>query len=391
MAVKGVFASDQNIPGGQMGDFASGLLQIMPTGSAQLLALSSGMQSADAHDTVVNWFEENHMTGRISVNGAIGDGTTTAIVVDDASEVVGGAIFLVESTGEYIYVESVAGVTLTVKRGLGDASLAAAIGDGAFMQKVGTAQEEGSDKPISIANLGYPRFNYLQNFRNTWDVTGTARAVNYSTGDLAAKNKGDAANLHAEDIERACIFSIRAIGIQNSKPFRTMNGVVNQLTTNVTSQSTNTTWDDIDAFLQSIFEKNIKGKPNERIVFCGNTVVSTLNSIARLEGQFNMEAKQTDFGMKIINWYTPYGDVSLMTHPLFNENATWTKNLLIMHPAAVRMRYLRRTHEDSYDKDGTRAGADADFGVFTTEMCIEYKAEKTGGYYTGIDTAAAVA
>ena len=44
MAVKGVFASDQNIQGTRRGDFAGALLRVMPTGTAQLLALSAGME-----------------------------------------------------------------------------------------------------------------------------------------------------------------------------------------------------------------------------------------------------------------------------------------------------------------------------------------------------------
>ena len=68
MSVKGVFASDNNIPGSRKGDFASGILMTMPTGSAPLFALSSGMQSAGAMDTVVTWFEENHLSGRISIS-----------------------------------------------------------------------------------------------------------------------------------------------------------------------------------------------------------------------------------------------------------------------------------------------------------------------------------
>ena len=67
MAVKGIFASDSNIPGSRKGDFASGLLQTEQTGDAPLFALTSGMSSADASDTVVTWFEENNLNGRIKV------------------------------------------------------------------------------------------------------------------------------------------------------------------------------------------------------------------------------------------------------------------------------------------------------------------------------------
>lgn len=392
MAVQGVFASDQNIPGARKGDFASGILQTMPTGSAPMLALSSGMESMGASDTVVTWFEENHLSGRINVTNNAGVGAS--LVLDDPSQTIPGLVYIVEASGEYIYVESVAGSTATVIRGFAGTAIVAIDGSTTAepIQRITNAQEEGSAKPIAIANLGFPRFNYMQIFRNAWDVTGTARVVDYHTGDIVAKNKRDAGIYHSEDMERAMIWGRLAIGVQNQKPFRTMDGIEAQIKTNITAQVTNTTWTDIDEFLRSIFERNIKGKPNERIAFSGNTVLSVMNAIARQDGntvQMNLVPGQTDFGMKITKWMTPYGDVSLLTHPLFNESPVWTKDLLVLHPGAMRTRYLRRTFEDMNDRDGTRAGADADFGVITTEMCMEYRSEVTGGLYTGMDTPAA--
>lgn len=388
MAVKGVFASDQNVAGTQKGSFASAMLQVHPTGSAPLLALSSGMQSSDETSVVVTWFEENHLSGYLTVTNNATTGTT--IVFGDGTQVVAGSVHLIQSTGEYIFIESITGNSATVVRGFANSTITSINGSvtPVPIQRITTAHEEGSAKPVSVANLGYPRFNYMQIFRNSWDATGTAKAVAHHTGNVVAKNRQDAGVYHAEDMERAFIWGKQTIGVMNGKPFRTMDGLVNQITTNVSSQTTNTTDDDIDTFLQTVFERNIKGKPNERIAFCGNTVVKVINDLARLNGTINLTPGQTEFGMKVTNWMTPFGDISLMTHPLMNENPLWTKELYVLHPGAIKVSYLRRTHHDKNDVDGSRAGADADFGVYTTEATIEYGAELTGGIYTGIDLAA---
>jgi len=388
MAVKGVFASDQNIAGTQQGSFASAILELYPTGSSPLLALSSGMQSMDETSVVTTWFEENHLSGYLNItNNATTGGTLN---LSDGNQVVAGTIMLIQSTGEYIFVDSISGNVATVTRGFGGSTITSIDGSSTAVpiQRITTAQEEGSAKPTSIANLGYPRFNYMQIFRNAWDATGTAKAVSYHTGDVVAKNQRDAGIFHAEDIERALIWGKQTIGVLNGKAFRTMDGLTNQITTNISSQTTNTTWADINTFLQTIFERNIKGKPNERIAFCGNTVLSVLNEIAKLSATINIVPGETEFGIKVNKWMTPFGDLSLMTHPLMNENPVWTKELYVLHPGAIKVKYLRRTFHDRNDKDGTRAGADADFGVYTTEASIEYGAELTGGIYTGIDTAA---
>lgn len=388
MAVKGVFASDSGITGDRKGDFAAQLLQIMPTGSAQLLALSSGMESADAGDIVITWFEENHLSGRINITNNAGTGTS--IVVDDASWSTIGTIYLVEANGELIFVTGVSGTTLTVERGFASTTAAAIDGTGTAVpiQRIGTANEEGSAKPISTANLGFPRFNYMQIFRNSWDATKTAQAVQWYTGDVVAKNRRDAAVFHSEDIERSMWKSRRSIGVKNGQPFRTMDGVEAQITTNVQAQGATTSYTNLRDFLESVFLRNVKGKPNERIAFCGNTVLGVLDSIVMSlsSSSMNIQPGQTEFGMEVTKWRTPFGMVSLMTHPLFNESPLWTQDLHVLHPGAVRTRWLRRTNEDRYDRDGTRAGADSDYGVFTTELAVEYRAEITGGRFTGIDT-----
>lgn len=393
MAVKGIFLSDSNIQGSRVGDFASGLLQTEQAGSAPLLSLSAGMNSADATDVVVTWFEENNLAGRVLVTDD-NSSSDTAITLQKADEVTANTIFLVESTGEYIYVESVTGLVATITRGFGGTTPAAINGATAGapgyvgIQRISTAFEEGSSKPTSIANLGFPRFNYMHLFRNSWDVTGTAKAIQHHTGDVVAKNKRDAASLHAVDMERAILFSRKAVGTQNGKPFRTMDGVIPQLSSNVQAAGGTTTWEAVDLFLENVFARNIKGQPNERIAFCGNQCLRVLNGIAKLDGQMNIEVGEPSFGIKVMKWITPFGDISLMTHPMLSESPLWTKDMLVLHPGAMRTRYLRRTHEDNNDMDGSRAGVDADFGVLTTEMCVEYRAEATGGYMTGFTAAA---
>jgi len=390
MAVKGIFASHSNVAGARKGDFASGLLMVDPNGSAPFFALTSGMLSRDAVDTVITWFEENHLTGRVNITNNAGTGTS--VIVDDASGIVPGHIFLVEASGELIFVESISSLTLTVQRGFSGTTATATDGSSTVkpMQRIGSAFEEGSNRPTAFAQLGFPRMNYMQIFRNSWDVTKTARRVNYHTGDIVAKNKADAARMHADDIERSLIYGRRGMGTFNGKPFRTMDGIKAQLSTyGGTVQSTNTKWIDLKNFFKNLFSQNIKGQPNERIVFCGNEPVNVVDQIAQLDGTINIAPGQNDYGMEIMKLRTPFGTVMLKTHPLMVESPLWTEDMLCIHPGAVEIRYLRRTEDDSYDREGTRAGVDADYGVYTTELSVAYKAEKTGGYYAGIDTAAA--
>lgn len=389
MSVKGVFASDSGFVGERSGDFAGGLLRHQPNGSAMLLALSAGMKSADAVDVIITWFEENYNTGRVSITNNASTGTSFTVSTADANNVTAGQIYMVEDSGEYVYIEGVTGTTVTVARGFAGTTNTSVDGSSTAkpMQLIGTAFEEGSAKPTSIANLGYPVFNYTQIFRNPWDITGTAAAVDFRTGDKVAKNKQDAANFHGEAIERSFLWGRKTVGIRNGKPFRTMQGIIPTITTNVETQSTSVKYVDMRNFLQNVFTYNVQGAPNERIAFCGHTVLGVLDTLAMQWGDFKLEAGQTSFGMNITKWMTPFGTISLMTHPLMNINPVWTKELYVLHPAALRTRWLRRTFWDNYDSNGTTAGTDAQFGVLTSELSMEVKAEKTMGKFTGIDAA----
>ncbi|HMD81653.1 MAG TPA: DUF5309 family protein, partial [Anaerolineales bacterium] len=276
LAVKGVFASDSGIVGDPKGDFATALLQEVPTGNAPFFALSSGMKSTPAIDTVVHWFEESHLSGRTTLAESGFDDSETDMTVADASFLVAGAILLVETTGEQVLVTGVSGSVLTIVRGFaGTSASAATSGDG--IQKIGTAQAEASEKPTAVMNVGDPIFNFTQIFRNTWNVSGTTAAVQYYTGNKVAKSKRDASLFHAEDIERSLWFGRRSNGTVGGMPFRTMNGLDAMITTNVDGAGSTTNWQELEDFLRAIFEKNIKGEPNERIAFCGNQALSVIN------------------------------------------------------------------------------------------------------------------
>lgn len=390
-AVKGIFTSDSGIIGDPKGDFAAALLQEVPNGTAPFFALSSGMNTENATDTIIHWFEEQHLSGRTTLAEAMDSGTSeTAMDVADGSLFVAGTVVLAEETGEMMFVTAVSGNTLTVIRGFAGTSTASGITSGTGLQRIGTAYEEASSRPTAIANQGYPRFNYMQVFRNTWNISGTAQAVDYYTGSKASKTRRDASLLHAEDIERSLLHGKKVTGVVNGTRFSMMDGLRAQITTNVAPQGATTDWSDIDAFLRSIFEKNIKGKPNERVALGGNGALAVLNDIARIEGQIMISVGQTDFGLNVNRWITPYGNISLLTHPLMVENPLWTKDMDVFHPGAVTIKWLRRTFEDNYDRDGTRAGVDADFGVYTSELSLKYGVERTGGRMTGMTEGAAV-
>lgn len=388
MAIQGIFASNQGMVGDRQGDFANAVLQINPTGTALLLALTSGMPKAGAADTIFNWYEDTHISGRSAV---VSGGTTTTIVVADGSFYVPGTVLMGESTGERMLVTATAGNSLTVIRGLGGTAVVS-LGNTHFVQSIGNAHEEASGIPTAVAQQGHPRMNYVQIFRNSWAITGTAKAISFRTGSKLAKNKRDCAMYHAEDMERAFIWGVKHIGILNGNQFRMTDGVLTQIEQyggKILSAATDSgagavagqlSMVDLQEFMRSIFSLNVKGQPNERIVLGGDLVLAAINRMTILDSTYNISQGESKVGIEVTTVTTPFGKLKFMTHPLMNENPTWQHEAYILHPGAIRRRVLRDTFEENYDSNGNRIlGKDADQGLMTTEAGIEVGAAQTMG------------
>lgn len=389
MAVQGVFTSSSHIQGGRVGDFAGEILRYNTEGDAPFFALTSGMRREGAVDNYTTWFQENIVTGRSTT--ATNVGTGTSLVAADASFWKPGSILLVETTGEHLFVTAVSGNTVTVTRGFAQTTITSFDGSSTAvgLQEVGNAYEEASERPVAIAYEGYPVTNFMQTFRDTYDVSLEAQAIRMRLRqNTSNEKKRQAAALHAMSMERAIIFGKRNLSKLNGKRLSTMDGVISQIQTNVINQTgTPLTRVALRDYLQLLFAVNILGEPNERIAFCGNNVLSVLDTLALNNSTYNLEAGITAFGMKIKRFVTPFGDIMLKSHPMFIQNPVWQNLLLIVHPGAVKTRYLRDTNWDDNASDGTRNGRDADFGVVTTQMLIELHLEATSMVIENIESA----
>lgn len=304
-------------------------------------------------------------------------------------------ILLVEETGERLLVVSVVDNTLTVIRGLGGTTVVS-VTNVMHTQNIGNAHEEASEMPTAITQQGAPRLNFTQIFRNAWAVSGTAKAVQFRTGSKLAHNKKMCALYHAEDIERSMIWGRKDSRTINNKPFRLTDGIQAQIEQygghieSVTDGTTPGLYSRVlfEEYIKRVFSTNVKGMPNERIAIGGDNWISALNQMTWLDGSYEIKQGETKVGIKVMKIETPFGDLSLMSHPLMNENPTWRGELMVLHPGAIRRRMLRETFEEGYDKNGNRINAkDADEGVITTEFGVEVGAASTMGILRGLKRA----
>jgi hypothetical protein len=396
MSVRGIFASHNAIVGERIGDLASRVLMLGYSGTAPMLALSSGMPKEAAGDTSFSWTEDSHISGNTTATGAQTN-VATSLNFGDTNIWTPNTVIMNQTTGEYMLITAVNSATnVTVVRGIGGTT-GTAIGNLDVFQSIGTAFEEGGGRPSAITQKGESRVNYVQIFKNGWAVTGTTKAVKYLTGSQLAYNRSMALGYHVEDLERAFLFGRPGLMTLNNKQFRLSGGIVYQIenyggtvTTANVGGAGNMNLDTIIAFLRGIFDRNVKGLPNERISFCGSAVVERINKMCRLGSQYQIMLGAEAWGIKVYKIVGINGDLNLVTHPLFVENSLWKNELHVYHPGLIKKRVLRDTWEESFSSQSSNnQGNDSDEGFIAMEAGFQVQSVETMGIMRNILAAVA--
>lgn len=391
MSIRGVFASNQGIVGERVGDLSSRVLMNGYGGTAPLLALSSGMPSKNLKDSSWSWTEDQHVSGNTTCPAGATN-VATSVAVADANIWTSNSIVMVESTGEYMLITAIAGNTLTVVRGLAGTT-PTAIAAAARIQLIGTAFAEGSGKPDAVAQNGEQYTNLVQIFKNGWAVTGTAKAIDYITGDRLARNKQMAIGYHAEDIERTFLFGKRTQQVIGGKELRTTNGIISMLqqygglvqSAAYATVAGNMSIAGLQSFVRQIFDRRVKGMANERIAFTSSEVLERIQQMARLDSTYDMTVKDTEYGFNITTLNFLGNKLNMMTHPLMIENALWSKQLYVLHPGLIEKRILRGTWMEEFNAQrSNNAGIDAEEGFVGDEMGFHLSGARCQGMMTNI-------
>jgi len=366
--------------------FASMITRLMPNGSAPLFGLTAMLPSKTALQFEHGFFTKTMLFPSMTLTAAgqaIADNVFTVL---STTNVLAGMIFRVDTTGENIIVNSVLSPTqVSVTRQVGTVA-AAAIGASVALYMVGSAFEEASLRPNALAINPVRVTNYTQIFRNTWAVSGTAGATQVIAGDTTiAENRQDCAAFHAADVEKALFWGQKFVGIRNSQPFHTMDGVISIVTANsaanVTTLGGTTNYTQLEAQLDLSFNVTTDPKvANERVWFVGGTARRVINGIARLNGTYFIQDGQTSYGLQFSTIKTARGTFRIVEHPLFNAfgpNTTWARMGVALDLSSFSLAYLqgRKTMSKEFNMDGQVVdnGIDAVGGTLTSELTCEVR------------------
>lgn len=369
-----------------------------PNGSAPLTALMSRMRKESTDDPEFAWWEEEQKAIRVQAAAQLvtANVTMTLDTAEDADglDLVEGDLLLVEETPaaassygfEIVRVASTptASNAIVLSRGAaGTTANTGTIATDTFLLKIGSAYAEGSASPDASTWNPTKYNNYTQIFKTTYNITNTAKQTRYRTGDPVKNDKKRKAFDHAVAMEQAWLFGNPFEDTTADEPTRYTGGLYHFLTQNydATAKPTIKVWtttavdeDDILDATYQMWDYNVPESGDQRIGLCGNGFLNYINKIANSSSStritFDKEIKEV-FGMRLMRWTVPQGEIFLRTHPLMNTNTLYTNGCFIINPPGVRYRPLRG--RDTMFKDNIQANdADQVKGQWLTEAGVEF-------------------
>ena len=390
--------------------FPSMITRLMPNGAAPLFGMSSMLKEKTASQPEHGFYAKTMIFPEVTLGAAVVDGNVVAFTVTDSSQILKGMLLKTDSTAarsEVMLVVAVPDPThVTVQRNIGSTAYGA-ITNATKLYQVGSAFEEASDRPDSMAITPVYITNYTQIFRNTWALSDSVRATQVLAGESnVAESKQDCAAFHAVDIEKALFFGTKSASTLNGRPFRTMNGIIETVadttlypsgaTANVFTGGgaiTPTDWTTMETYLESTLNQSADPKgSNDRLVFCGGTFKKTLNNIGRLNANYDVTQGQTEWGLQFSTFKTTRGTFRLIEHPLFNSNSRYSAMGVVLDLPCISVAYLagRKTDSKTFNEGGSAAdnGIDAVGGTLTTECTLELRNPAACAVITNVTTAA---
>ena len=398
------------------------VLRLYPNGQAPLTAINSMLGSEQTDDPVYHWWTKGlpEQSGEVTdvfddsgLNTATTAGKSAGATVhvqvdeDTATEFRAGHTaqlyqpdgYNTEVPGEVTSVTSNGTQSVIALKLYNAAPTTNLTSSTMSVDVMGNVNAEGAEMPSAISYDPVEYFNYTQIFRTPLSITRTARKTRLRTGDAYTERKRETLELHAIEIEKASLFGVKSTGVgANGKPKRSTQGVIPFIKENASENVTSYTneaafsgknWtasDGGELWLNESLERIFRFGDPEKLGLIGNKALMAIQELANNSADVNIEPMTAAYGLRVVRWITPFGEIFLKTHPLFNRSGLMRRNLLILEPGNMMWRYVDDTFfiDDPQDRRNRNNSKDATEEEFLTEGGYEWHHAHTMGYLTNL-------
>jgi hypothetical protein len=392
-------------------NFRETILWLDPNGMTPITGLSSKFVTESTDDPEFAWWEEvqdakraKYASGTTTIvvedPGATGNEAAGVRTDDPAYQFKANDLLMVRddsagqpddyvTTTEIIRVTSVTDQeTLVVDRdfndgsGIGSSGITLTTSD--TLLYVGSAWEEGSASPDPYGANPVKNLNYTQIFKTSFELTNTARATRFRTGDPFANSRKRAMFKHAEGLEQSIMWGYKHEETV-TKPLRMSGGLRYFFTTN--SDGNVGAIDDnffLDT-LSTLFDFNAGGAGDQRICYVGNGALNAIQKVVRdasgVQVQYNGKIKF--YGLNLLEYQIPQGTFYLKSHPLLNTDPVFRNSMFVTNPRGMKRRPLRG-RDTKIQTEIQNNDLDTRKDQWVTETGWEIGYQRTQGYYGNI-------
>lgn len=373
-----------NVPAAiQKPDVAQAVAELEPD-SAPLTVLTNRLSSRGTHNVKFSWWEED-LEPRFSAVAGAQTSTDLTIEVTAGHGVRFAADNLVRNTvtGEIFRVVSVAADALTVVRGVGAGGTGIAMSNLDELLIYAIQKEEGAEYRTARSVNPVEKVNYTQIFEHPYESTGSMKVTQTWTAPSDWERKARIAGIeHAKDHEFSGWFGKPETVAGASHPRRSTGGFFHYVTTNVSDTGGATTEAEFFSGLSVMFRYGSKTKWG----FGARIPVDVLNSFPR--GKLQVQQGATTFGLRVMRYVSPHGDLNLVTQWLFGDGVTYNKYIAVVDMDNVAKRYLAANgiSRDTHTVNDIHKTGDKSKETILTECGFEVKLDKTHGYFNNIQS-----
>ena len=268
-----------------------------------------------------------------------------------------------------------------------------------YLIVIGNANSEGASIPDSIAYDPTENYNYTQIFQTSLDLTRTALQTELRTGDPYKDAKIQALLYHGVEMEKAFIWGARKLKYgPNGKPKRYTMGLYHFIKGEADAVKydyrletdaafLHKTWTQAgETWLNTRLEEAFRFGSQEKLGLCGSAALLGINQLVQAGTNYDITQSDRSYGIKVLNWVTPFGTLMLKTHPLFNYVPPFRNTIFILEASNLKYRYIQDTifKADKKWREGGQTSIDGLKESYLTECGLEFRYPETMGYFNGV-------
>jgi len=423
----GLRGTDDLVSNERAEHYRAGMLRLFPNGSLTLTALTNMMKQQKVTDPHFHWWTKTLTSQRATITGRYLDAILDSAYASGA--VAGSTLYLKMSAADNALfrvghqvllrdasnytVDCVGKVTGVVANGASsfiavklleadDNGSGNDLSDCDTALIVGSVNSQGGTRPEAISQGPTEFENYTQIFRDSLEITRTLMETKLRTEDAYLEVKRDALEQHGIQMEKAFLHGVLSSNVgSNGKPELTTNGIIPYIKSYGTvedySLDAGTAYDGKtwlqagDQWLDEHLEEMFRYGSDERLAFCGSGALLAIQRLVKSVGAYNISVREAAYGIKVMEWVTPFGVVYLKSHPLFSYEATTRNAMLVFEPANLVYSFITDTKfmPDTSYGNGGGTGKDGKDEEFLTECGLEMHFPQSCGYLNnlGVDNA----